>query len=75
MHDKQNMIWKCQWPTFKIISLCLLPGAEEGTYVFSNGPYGQIFIHGDSTNVLFITMEINGQLDIKKTWTTLAVIC
>jgi hypothetical protein len=32
MHDKQKMIWKCQWPTFKIISLCLFPGAEEGTY-------------------------------------------
>lgn len=32
MHDKQKMIWTCQWPTFKIISLCLFPGAEEGTY-------------------------------------------
>jgi hypothetical protein len=29
---------------------------------FSNGPYGQKFRHGDSTNVLFITMEIHGQI-------------
>jgi len=30
------------------------------------GPYGQKFMHGDSTNVSFITMEMHGQLDIKK---------
>jgi hypothetical protein len=34
--------------------------------VFSNQPYGENFIHGDSTNALFITIEIHGQLDIKK---------
>jgi len=31
---------------------------------FSNGPYGKKFMHGDSTDVLFITMEMHGQLDI-----------
>lgn len=32
MYDKQDMIWKCQWPTFKIISMCLFAAAVEGTY-------------------------------------------
>jgi len=33
---------------------------------FSSGPYGQKFMHRDSTNVLFIKMEMHGQLDINK---------
>jgi len=67
MHDKQNIEWKCQWPTTKITSLCLFADNEEGTYkCFRQWAIWSNFMHGDSINVLFITMEMHGQLDIKK---------
>jgi hypothetical protein len=40
------------------MSLCLFAVAEEGTCVFSDGSYGQKLMHGDSTNVLSIRMEM-----------------